>query len=119
MKVKIPKDVAGAIVEFRKHYKDGAEFDLELIKREGWIYTDIIRAFTSESRTNLELYFAALVNGYEVEETPEERILESYHRKMASANNPCSSNWKNSVGFADGIKFTLNELGIKIEGVNA
>lgn len=61
---------------------------------------------------------SALVNGYTVEKSAEElahdAIRESYKRSRLPG-------WSSSYseGRADGIKFTLDKLGTKIEGVNA
>jgi hypothetical protein len=115
MKVKVPREIAKYIEDLligsnRKNFILGV-----LAGGMSPKYAAVRKHFEDD----LDSLLNGIVDGFEVEETPEERILESYHRKMASANNPCASNWKNAVGFADGIKFTLNELGIKIEGVNS
>lgn len=66
---------------------------------------------------------AALVNGYEREMTEEERRLErerklardySYHRGCAGQYSIAESD----EAFADGIKYALDTIGVKIEGVN-
>ena len=63
----------------------------------------------------LEELATALIIGYEVELTPHEIINSRY--------NTSQQDWVNnkhfhSKGFAEGIEFTLNTLGITIEGVN-
>lgn len=70
---------------------------------------------------------AALVNGYEREKTPEEiahdRLRSGYveaksaYRSYTESIAPVKA--ARCEGFADGIKFALNELGVKISGVNA
>lgn len=76
----------------------------------------------------------ALVNGYEIEKTAEElaeeqrqtahhKIAEQYvckrqrhaELRLSSLSHTAAS----ALGYADGIKYTLNELDIKISGVNA
>jgi hypothetical protein len=57
-------------------------------------------------------YMQALVNGYEVEQTPEERIRTEYLSQLGSLDKWC-------CGFQEGIKYTLKTLDIKIKGVNA
>jgi hydroxyethylthiazole kinase-like sugar kinase family protein len=67
---------------------------------------------------------AALVNGYSVEKSAEElaeeaahnRIRNAHHRKMAEG---IFEQRGQALGFADGIKFTLNELNVNITEVNA
>ncbi|MEC1707385.1 hypothetical protein P9E09_06925 [Bacillus mojavensis] len=63
---------------------------------------------------------AALVNGYEVEATPEDRVRE-YYAELQEKERTSQSR---GVSFGlecerDGAINTLNLLGIKIEGVNA
>jgi len=53
---------------------------------------------------------AALINGYEVEKTPEEKVREYYE---SYGGSPSAMEWKEAV------QDTLDLLGIKIEGVNA
>jgi hypothetical protein len=56
-------------------------------------------------------FILALYNGYEVEQTPEEKVRE-YYGKL---NQHHDCDWREAMH----IKKTLNLLGIKIEGVNA
>ncbi|MCY7423476.1 hypothetical protein [Bacillus amyloliquefaciens] len=63
---------------------------------------------------------AALINGYEVEATPEDRVRE-YYAELQEKERAAQSR---GVTFSlecerDGVINTLNLLGIKIEGVNA
>ena len=50
----------------------------------------------------------ALYVGYEIEETPEEKFLRVYRMDLE----------RNRLDFADGMKYALETLGIKIKGVN-
>ena len=57
----------------------------------------------------------ALINGYEVEMTPHEVIAVKYNTSQDDyVYNQCP----HSKGFAEGIEFTLNTLGITTKGVN-
>ncbi|MED2969444.1 hypothetical protein ABE128_13435 [Bacillus subtilis] len=63
---------------------------------------------------------AALVNGYEVEKAPEEKVRE-YHRSLVCDMDRALSyeeegNYRSAI---EAVEETLNLLGIKIEGVNA
>lgn len=63
---------------------------------------------------------AALVNGYEVEKTPEEKLREYYESLWSDycdSDDPFIEVACESARAA--VKETLNLLGIKIEGVNA
>lgn len=122
-KVKLPRGVAGAIETIRKsNMSEHGLYDID------WLESDIddndqIRIAKDsiciyiESSTDqfdpkhpLINYYKALVNGYEVEETPEEKVRYWYENPDIHNYNPNS--WKM------GIKVTLDALGIKIEGVN-
>ncbi|WP_168748460.1 hypothetical protein [Bacillus mojavensis] len=63
---------------------------------------------------------AALVNGYEVEATPEERVREYYY-DLRRAEDRLEERGESGSQFRQGwqsVEETLNLLGIKIEGVN-
>ncbi|WP_065643749.1 hypothetical protein [Bacillus paralicheniformis] len=62
---------------------------------------------------------AALINGYEVEKTPEESVREFYDSfECGPRMYPAEMSFRNEE-YRRIIKCTLNRLGIKIEGVNA
>ncbi|MED1148918.1 hypothetical protein P4T97_06740 [Bacillus paralicheniformis] len=64
---------------------------------------------------------AALINGYEVEKTPEEKVREYYaaNYQRHEQSMPRSKDDFYTSGVAEGVRNTLDSLGIKIEGVNA
>jgi hypothetical protein len=67
-----------------------------------------------------ELYYTALVNGYEIELTKEERLLEiykKYEKGSLEASHPIGKERFHLV--CQGIKIALDELEIKIKGINA
>jgi len=67
----------------------------------------------------LEELATALIIGYEVEMTPHEKIAVIYKRHYPKSKNCASSTEKYfSKGYVKGITFTLEKLGITIEGVN-
>lgn len=59
---------------------------------------------------------AALVNGYDREQTKEERSHVEIRKEYEWRNG---SSRPYSVGMADGIRYAVAMLGVKIEGVNA
>lgn len=64
---------------------------------------------------SLEEFARALIVGYEVEKTPHEVIAVKYNTSQDDyVYNQCP----HSEGFAEGIEFTLNTLGITVKGVN-
>lgn len=58
-----------------------------------------------------------LIVGYEVEETPEDKVRE-YYKKNANREAPDTYSTAHKLGTRDGILGTLSLLNIKIEGVN-
>ena len=54
-----------------------------------------------------------LINGYEVEETPEEIVKRKY---LLSKSNFVNSEW--DAGFVSGINYLLEKMDIKIKGIN-
>ncbi len=115
-KVTLPREVADAIEEMRgkgtsnfgvlrrAYGAISIEPDLTLKK---W-------AFDGEGDGTPDELMRALVNGYEVEKSPEDRVREYY-----KACEPITHTNYTNVGRRDGIVTTLDLLGITIEGVNA
>ncbi|MED0799379.1 hypothetical protein P4T18_18380 [Bacillus inaquosorum] len=62
---------------------------------------------------------AALVNGYEVEKTPEEKVRDFYESFNTGFGTFHSETHFRYEEYQRVIKSTLNFLGIEIEGVNA
>ena len=126
-KVVLPKDVAeaienlrdfgltdyGIIVESADTTRKGNEID-EL---------RIIRKFTFESEGDgAQIILQALVNGYEVEQTPEDRLREYYEKvEIESFRANTKKQWHHEaelMGRLVGVRTTLRILGITIEGIN-
>jgi hypothetical protein len=99
-KVKLTAEQAKKIIQLQKDYTN-----------ERTVSEFITTNPAARKELTLDTLIRALYIGYEVEETPEERIKETFERFE-------SSEVGREVGFAGGIKFVLNELGIKIDGVN-
>lgn len=115
-KVKVTKEVAEAI-EF---YGEGASVGwynavlLDVAREQMGIGAGATKArILSRHYTMVELA-EILIVGYEIEKTSEEKLAESYRHNYIdeSPDDECRA-------FADGIKFTLNTLGIRIKGVDA
>ncbi|MBD3861419.1 hypothetical protein IEE86_16965 [Bacillus sp. 28A-2] len=64
---------------------------------------------------------AALINGYGIEKSPEQKVKAYYDYICAEHEKsiPYSKDDHYTVGVTQGIQRTLEHLGIKIEGVNA
>lgn len=122
MKPVIPNEVADAIEWFRRAFgANNAEAILRpVIDTENYNgdMTVKLRAIPFDT------LLAALVNGYEREKTAEQLAEEDraarYERIRMVYEEKCELIFSAAAsGFADGIHWTLNTLGIEIEGVNA
>jgi hypothetical protein len=123
-KVKLPKDVTEAIESFRSQgWSDYllvlSTFDFTqkphaVVAKE----TEVLRKHFANSDGEKRL-FSALVNGYEVDEKPNEEVKEEVQEKMRRYYEGLekqfdTSEWYMTLGFLR----ALDLLGIKIEGVN-
>lgn len=117
-KVVIPKDVAEAIEKLREVVSD---FEIVAIAVKGTV-TNYMRyeceAVCKYAEDYADTLLQALVNGYEIEATPEDRIREYYrgHEPHALLDTP--EKFHVNLGRRGGVRKTLNILGITIEGVN-
>lgn len=127
-KVVLPREVAEAIDTMRKSgYKD-----YEILRNAGGDNTGtpnkVIRgwAFSVRSVGSADLLMQALVNGYEVEKTPEEKMQKKYQDHAETASFYVgkkldiyeSQQERYSSGYVRGVKDFADFYGIKIEGVN-
>lgn len=121
----VPKDVAKAIEELRaRGYSNWNVIDMA----QGALYSEPdltlkAWAFDGEMEGTPDKLIEALVNGYTVEQTPEEKVREYYMSverlaKKAHLEADHESEWP-LLDELLGIERTLDILGIKIEGVNA
>lgn len=113
MKPEITKEQAGAITYLR-----GLGRDDEYILSKRGVYVRRCAVLNDLSRVSLA---AALINGYEIVMTPEEKVRAYYEYNYAEheKSKPFSDEDYYTAGVSNGIRQTLDHLGIKIEGVNA
>lgn len=112
-KVNVSQEVADALV-----YLEQAGYDftaaMEIQISAGWEDYEDENVLPLNNIT-AEAFAIALINGYEVEMTPHEVIATEH---IASQQAWVNNKHFHSKGFAEGIEFTLDTLGIKIKGVN-
>jgi arginine deiminase len=112
-KVVLTKKVADAL-EFAR--KRGDEEVIEIIFDSGNSYiaedVEILNEFDRMTLVH------ALMNGYEVEETPADQVREYYKEIEREQVGACDSEFGVLCAEKVGICRTLNLLGLKIEGVN-
>lgn len=114
MKPTITKEQAEVIQIFMDGDKEKSDL-LRIHAKDRWI-----EEFSCLNELDIMTLAAALVNGYEVEKTPEEKLREYYESLWSDycdSDDPFIEVACESARAA--VKETLNLLGIKIEGVNA
>lgn len=119
-KVKISKLLVEGIKSIQACYKSGIEFDIEALGNEqaaNCAGIKVVYDFVHVSRENMRLYFSALVNGYEVEETPEDKV-KNYFKSIAISHSDDQYVVGFNLGARKAIIETLNLLNIKIDGIN-
>lgn len=116
-KVLLPREVAEEIERFRK--KGYGNFTIMRLAFEAYSDSLAIRkwAFDSNGRGTPDLLIKALVNGYEIEETPEEKLRQYYSNVNEEFNELLGSDSR-LYGVLEGIENTLDILGIEIPGIN-
>ncbi|EME72202.1 hypothetical protein OZL92_17440 [Bacillus sonorensis] len=102
----ITKEQAEAFEKLREQYTD-EEIVIKYIESELDLFDSGCACLYDLGFTD---FLAALINGYEVEKTPEEKVREYYE---SYGGSPSAMERKEAV------QDTLDLLGIKIEGVNA
>lgn len=102
-KVKLPKQVAAEIEALRLAGASNIDIICEYASGK---YYSLYKALTDFASDNFDLFLEALVNGYGVGPTPEEKVYEYYYEHTENSDEKV------------GVCRTLNLLGIKIKGVN-
>jgi hypothetical protein len=114
-KVTLPREVAEAIAYYKSEGIDAKEIMRLITSDSGHtLYDADIDALIIYGRKNFDSVLEALVNGYEVEKSQEEKVRD-YYLKIKDVSN--GDDIYDAQAYA--IENTLELLGIKIEGVNA
>jgi hypothetical protein len=108
----IPKEVADAIEAARKQGVCNAT--IIDVRNDDFTLAEVSGAVLR--LISFDTLMSALVNGYVVEKSAEELAHETIHSKYVRVSYADDFH---AEGYARGIRFTLDTLGIKIEGVNA
>ncbi len=122
-KVVLPKEVAESLKAFVD--VGFSKWQIVNVVDEPGDYTRIIEKdrLHDQSRTlktymisgNSEALLSALVNGYEVEQSPEDKLREYYDNLQEAHNIRCLDSYGHTLV---GVTETLRILGITIEGIN-
>lgn len=121
MKPEITKEQAEAIKFLRKDYSDVQIIEMRSKGKGCLLLIKGDRACGSIYDLSIIELAAALINGYEIVMTPEEKVREffDYNHERHERSEALSPEDHYTTGVSQGIKRTLEHLGIKIEGVNA
>lgn len=119
-KVKISREVAEAIEYLLNHEHYGytkekllvAHAGMEKYPKRNWSGANPLNDI------GLLVLAGILVNGYEIEKTPEDILLKEY-KSMDGACTPKTEFGKSAIERRKGFLTALNILGVKVEGVNA
>ncbi|WP_368900708.1 hypothetical protein [Oceanobacillus oncorhynchi] len=117
-KVKLPQKIAEYLnVMTDRHKSIHAVYD-EIKHGYGVANKIILRDYFFESKeSSPDILLKALVNDYEVEETPEEKLIKVYKQYLQSTSIG-SMDARLFACKAAGIRETLDILGIEIKGIN-
>jgi hypothetical protein len=121
-RVTLPREVAEALDNLRE--KGYSNFTiLSYVINEKYIahlpeITTIVKAYERDD-FSFDMLLNALVNGYEIEKSPEERVREYYEFWSERANDRDYETRTEARDKLDGMLFVLDAYGIKIPGVNA
>lgn len=114
-KVKLPKEVAEAIDYIRSDGQSNEDIVCYALGTANGTIPTVLRELVKRRR--FDDLLKALVNGYEVEETPEDKVRElcEEYAVIGCMNDRQLELSKVAIG---AVKATLNVLNISIEGVN-
>lgn len=119
MKPEITKEQSEAIEFLRKHYDDSTIIAMYAEDTIGYVHQTYGHDCGSVYGLDLLNFAAALINGYEIEKTPEQKVRE-YYEKLAAKRRyvpGCIDEIKIYTEM-DAIRRTLDMLGIEIDFVN-
>lgn len=120
-KVKLPKEVAEELESIKVHESYPVRLVVDIFSGD---YTEsgaLKEYFESDRSRRIGYIMTALVNGYEIEETPEDKVreyaelLRVQHINATVGRNDTSSPYGDELR---GCMKTLDKLGIQLEGVN-
>lgn len=118
-KVTLPREVAEAIEKLRSiTWTDYGMLSAVRNAPENPNAVTVSEWAFGEGSGSPDLLMRALVNGYEVEKTPEEKVREYYDRYNPEYATTLFTE-ELFTGRRQGVYNTLDLLGIKIEGINA
>lgn len=121
-KVKVSKEVAEAIKDVRSVGYTDFQIIQDIVEYEGktayGTKMPVLIRFAKYSTENQQTLILALVNGYEVEQTPSEQVAFHYETNRLFSNITLDYERGVARGVMKGIEFVVEAYGLKIEGVD-
>ncbi|MFE4202084.1 DUF1642 domain-containing protein [Aneurinibacillus aneurinilyticus] len=121
-KVVIPREVAEAIEYLRGNGIYNKYILANSLESYGDTRCNIRQTVFKFAEKDFLTLANAVLNGYTVEQTPEDKVREYFERLRKEEQPSCGNCVEDRVRASvacQAVEFTLNTLGIKIEGVNA
>lgn len=118
-KVKLPREVGNALDNISRMDAYKLRLLEALLHPNVKLSPDmeIVDQWADQESNNFEILLQALVNGYEAEQSPEDKVRELY--KIVPPNRVWNPYEADQLGaYRNGIIDVLDALNIKIEGVN-
>lgn len=109
-RVRLRRDVAEALNELYEKGRTNKEIIEDFLHEDDVIS---VQASVIKEHMMFDTFLQVLVNGYEVEQTPEDRI------RWAICNAGDLAPLDSDTAYVQGIKCALEVYGIRIKGVNA
>lgn len=117
--VTVSKEVAEAIEYLQKDVEYGFSEFMRVKSQSGWTTSKA----SPLNKVEIKTLASALINGYQVEKSPEEQVREFYDKCRTNSEIAYEQGeYRQSEylnGQVNGISLTLQMLGIKIKGVNS
>ncbi|KYG89018.1 hypothetical protein A0U40_13405 [[Bacillus] sp. KCTC 13219] len=112
-KVKVSREVAEALRTVLPNGNIGACIEMHV---KGWEYKPKLPL----NKLTTEEFARCCLIGYEIEETPEEKLLKEFELATERSETPTNDLYVNGYwnGIRESILATLDILGIKIKGIN-
>lgn len=118
-KVKVSKEVAEAIDDVRSVNYTDFEIIRDIVEDKGktayGTKMPVLIKFAKYSTENQQTLILALVNGYEIEQTPAAKVAEQY-RNLSELFKKFG--YERDLAAMQGIEFVAEAYGLKIEGVD-
>ena len=113
-KVKVDLKTFNALKSMEELYGEYGELEKKKILKSK-ISNSFLSLRSCLNEIDMDTFLQILVNGYELEETKEEKLLKEYNEKLQTYKLFDDAN---SYSYCQGIKFALDMTDQKVKGIN-